>query len=312
MPSGLITFLASTPGKNVIKADCFVITLPTGTVMCVTEGQWDITIPSGTPGWSGATTTFSSVQYGVWTRGSITSAANFGLPDQPMDLTCVAQQGTAYPGLSVGILNAALVGLFEPASVAVYTVYMPINGYGDVSQGVETKWAGFIGKLNDIDRAHMVFACVSPMYLCDTKIPTTLYTANCLNNFCDVNCTHVEADFTITITAKTGSNRGLVIPVTALTQAAGYFTQGVITCTAGANVGLSQSVSSDAGGNLALMAPFLLPVVAGDTFSVIKGCDKTMTTCANTVKADGSTDGINWQLIFRGYPYIPPSSSVIG
>lgn len=61
MPSGLISWLAANP--NCEKADLFSITLPTGTVMNITEGQWDITVPSGTGGWSGSTTTFSSTQY---------------------------------------------------------------------------------------------------------------------------------------------------------------------------------------------------------------------------------------------------------
>ena len=71
MPSGLISFLQTTP--NCIKADLLVITLLNGQVMHVTEGQFDITVPSGTGGWTGSTTTFSATTYGRWERGAITS-----------------------------------------------------------------------------------------------------------------------------------------------------------------------------------------------------------------------------------------------
>jgi len=90
MPSSLIDFLQNTNYRDVLKADLFAITLPTGTVMYATEGQWDITVPSGTGGWSGSTTTFSATQYGRWNRGAITSEAGFNL--EANDLTDLLYQ----------------------------------------------------------------------------------------------------------------------------------------------------------------------------------------------------------------------------
>jgi hypothetical protein len=51
MSAGLIAALQANP--NCLKADCFVVTLPTGLTMYVTEGQFDLIIPSGTNGWTG-------------------------------------------------------------------------------------------------------------------------------------------------------------------------------------------------------------------------------------------------------------------
>ena len=64
MPSGLISFLQNTSHRNVLKADLFAIALPTGTTIYATEGQFDITVPSATGGWTGNTTTFEATQYG--------------------------------------------------------------------------------------------------------------------------------------------------------------------------------------------------------------------------------------------------------
>ena len=95
---------------------------------------------------------------------------------------------------------------------------------------------------------------------------------------------------------------------------AGYFTQGVVTCTAGANKGLSCTVSNHAGGVITMQSPWILPVAPGDTFSVIKGCDRTLPTCVKMVKANGTalagtTGAPGNSLNFGGCPWIPPETS---
>jgi uncharacterized phage protein (TIGR02218 family) len=316
MPSSLISFLQTTSHLNVLKADLFAITLPTGTTIYATEGQWDITLtpynPStgtGTPGWEGSTTTFKATQYGRWSRGAITSEAGFDCKANTMELTCVPQPGTAYPGMTVGLLNAALNGLFDAATVTVYTAYMPLGSYGNVSAGIETKFSGTITKLSDINRTRVVFECADPLYLLNMKVPTRLFKAGCPWSFADSNCTLNAANYTVAFTAKTGSTQSVLTPVTAFTQAAGYFTQGVVTCTAGANAGLSQTVKLHSSGNLTLMVPWLLPVTAGDTFSVIKGCDKTQTACAATKTASGTAT--NNLINYGGTDYVPPPTNAI-
>lgn len=304
MPNGLITFLQT--NKNVHKADCFVITLPTGTVMYVTEGQWDVTFPSGTPGWSGGTVTFKASQYGRWKRGAITSEAGATLAASTMSLTCVPQQGTAYPGLSVGLLNAALNHLFDAATVWVYTVYMPIGNYGNVSNGIETKFQGTVTKIPSIGRNLIELECADPLYLLNMKVPSRLMQTNCPWSFTDVNCTLNPADYTVNFTASGASTSGVLTPTSAFSQAAGYFSQGVVKCLTGANAGLSQTVKVHGGGNLILMVPWLLPVIAGDTFAVIKGCDRTLTMCKATVKASGAT--VDNSGNFGGTPFAPVPS----
>jgi len=311
MPSSLIDFLQNTNYRDVLKADLFSITLPTGTVMYATEGQWDITVPSGTGGWSGSTTTFSATQYGRWNRGAITSEAGFNLEANTMTLTCTPTQGVTYPGLTIGILNAAWNGLFDAATVNVYTTYMPLNNYGNVSYGIETKFGnGTITKINDINRTKVEFDCADPLYLANLKIPTRLFKATCPWSFADSNCTLNAANYTVDFTLKTGSTQYVMTPVTAFTQATGYFTQGVVTCTTGNNAGLGQTVKlHDSSGNLEVMNPWFLPVAAGDTFSVIKGCDKTMPTCAATTTASGTLT--NNLINFGGTPFTPVSQSAV-
>ena len=308
MPTSLITFLQTNP--NCLKSDLFTLTLPTGTQVYLCEGPQNITVPSGTGGWTGATTTFSSSQYGRWSRGAITSEAGFNLNANTMALTCVSQQTSVYPGTTIGLLNAALQGLFDAATVTVLTAYMPLGNYGNVSAGLETKFVGTVTKISDINRVHVEFECSDPMYLLNMKIPTRLFQAGCPWSFCDSNCTLTAANYTVAFTAASASTQYTLVPATAFSQAAGYYTQGVVRCTSGANDGLSQSVKlHDTSGYLELNAPWIMPVAAGDTFSVIKGCSKTMSMCSSVVQISGvSTNNL---INFGGTPFTPPSTDAV-
>jgi uncharacterized phage protein (TIGR02218 family) len=302
-PTSLIEFSQQTP--NTCKADLFVIELPNGQTINATSGGWDITVPSGTNGWTGATTTFSANTYGRWERGAITSEAGFDLSSNSMSLTCIPQSDTSYPNLNVGILAAAFNGLFDAAIVNVFTAYMPTDNYGDVSVGIETKFAGFIEKITNINRLMVEFECQDPFYLMNQKIPGRIIQAGCQWSFADGNCaiSGGASAFTQTFTAKTGSTSSVLIPTTAFTQAEGYFQQGVVTCTSGANAGLSQTVKLHASGQLTMTMPFILPVNVGDGFSAIKGCDKSTSMCANSITATGGT--VNNLIHYSGAIAVP-------
>lgn len=300
MPASLITFLQS--NQNCLKSDLFVITLPTGTQMFLSEGPQNITVQSGIGGWGGTTTTFQSTLFGRWFRGSITSEATFSLNANTMALTCVVQPSIAYPNTTIGLLNAALQGLFDAATVTVLTAYMPLGNYGNVSAGLETKFTGTITRITDINRVKVEFECSDPMYLLNMKVPTRLFQANCPWSFCDSNCTLSAANYTAAFTAASGSTNYTLIPATAFMEPVGYYTQGVVRCTSGVNSGLSQSVKlHDSYGNLELAAPWIMPVAIGDSFTVIKGCNKTMSAC----------ESVNNLINFGGTPFTPPATDAV-
>lgn len=242
MPSSLKTFLQGNPPMT--KADLFVISPPKGATIYIAEGQWDIKVASGTNGWSGSTQIFSATGYGSWTRGTITSEAGFSLAANSMALTCVPQQGVNFPGTSLGLLAAAFNGLFDASTVTVYTAYMPLGSYGNVSYGLETKFVGFIEKITDINRTEVVFEVQDPMYLLNEKLPKRLIQSSCPWSFGDSNCNVAGgvSAFTQNFTAYSASSQSILRPVTAFTQASGYFAQGVAKCLTGANAGLSQTV----------------------------------------------------------------------
>ena len=313
MPNSLINFLQTT-GANCLRADLIALGLPTGQTLYVTDGQWDITIPFGTPGWAGnedpsigyQTTTFSSSLYGRWNRGAITSEASFSLNSNTMELTLISKYGESYPSLPMGMLNAVLNGLFDAVQVDVWTAYMPQGEYGNVSYGIEKKFTGTITKLNELDRISAVFDCADPMYLLgpSTKIPTRVIQSTCPWSFGDSNCDVAGgAGNPRPFTALTGSTQWVLIPPQfVIDEAVGYWQQGVVTCITGNNAGLSQTVkisTAPAVGvatTLTMMAPWFMPVQAGDTFQVIAGCDKSMVTCITR---------FNNLIHFGGEPFAP-------
>lgn len=279
MPQILISWLATQPPRT--KADLFTIALSTGSTIYATSGQMDIVVPSGTAGWTGSTTTFSSTLYGQWSRGPITSEGSFALSANTMDLTLVPQAGTLFPNLQIGILDAAMNGLFEMANVTVYTAYMPWGEYGNVSYGLETKFFGTLAQAKSIDRGTKAeFEVGDPMYWFNQKVPMRIIQANCPWSYGDVNCNPPGGKVTVTFTAKTGSTQTILTPNSAFSQATGYFSQGPVKCTIGANAGLSLNVKThDSSGNLELDGSWLLPPAVGDTFVVTAGCDRTYPTC---------------------------------
>jgi uncharacterized phage protein (TIGR02218 family) len=88
---------------------------------------------------------------------------------------------------------------------------------------------------------------------------------------------------------------------------AGWFAHGVLTWTAGANAGRAERVEEhrkDAAGATLMLRPGSgIVVAAGDTFSVVAGCDKKFSTC----KAKFAN-----ALNFRGFPHLPGNDAAYG
>lgn len=295
--------------RNAIKADCFVLSLPTGQTLYSTEGQWDLTVPSGMSP-TGVAVTFKSIEYGVWSRDKITSESGFKCQANDMTLSVIPKVGSVYPGISISILNAAVNHLFDAAHVWVWTAYMPLGQYGTV-EVLETKWQGWVLKSPKIGRVECTFECGDPMFLMNQKVPSRLIQSQCFKSFADSNCGLTASEYTVDFTASSASTQYSLTPTSAFSQAAGYFTQGIVTCLTGANAGLSQTVKANAGGTLTMTMPWLLPVAPGDTFAAIKGCDQTPTTCAGMTQASGTPEPKNWQLRFGGTPFVPAPSAAI-
>jgi uncharacterized phage protein (TIGR02218 family) len=118
------------------------------------------------------------------------------------------------------------------------------------------------------------------------------------NNLCRLVAATYTTAGTVTAVA---SNQAFT--AAALAGAADYYTEGILTWTAGDNIGLSQKVKTHAvGGVLGLSLPMIHAVQIGDTFSIIAGCRKRM-------QEDCSAKFSN-QLNFQGEPHRPTTDDL--
>lgn len=86
-------------------------------------------------------------------------------------------------------------------------------------------------------------------------------------------------------------------------EAAGYFTEGTITWTSGANAGITERIKTHAtGGVFTLMVPMMLTVATGNAYTVRAGCLKRLT--------EDCRDKFNNVLNFQGEPHRPTVDDV--
>lgn len=128
-----------------------------------------------------------------------------------------------------------------------------------------------------------------------------LYTAACDAALGDLRCAVALASFTVpgAVTTATSSR---VFTDTSLTQTDGYFEGGLVTWLTGANATYRMEVKSQASGVVSLQQAMPNPIAIGDTYTIIAGCNKILSTCR---------DKFNNVVNFRGHPFIPGTDAMI-
>jgi uncharacterized phage protein (TIGR02218 family) len=198
-------------------------------------------------------------------------------------------------------LAACVQGAFDGAELQLERAFMA--SYGDTSTGTVIL---FVGRVAEIDpgRAIATFTINSHLELLNTQLPRNLWQPGCVNSLGDASCGVDLASFGIGGSAASASSASVIAAT--LVQATGYFDQGKLAFTSGANAGLTRSVKSWVAGSpgvIALLAPFPNAPAAGDAFTIYPGCDKTLgpngcAKFANTAR-------------FKGYPFIPTSETAV-
>lgn len=82
----------------------------------------------------------------------------------------------------------------------------------------------------------------------------------------------------------------------------GFFDFGVLTMNEGENEGLSREIKSFVPGQFTLQLPFPYPVLVGEEYTAVAGCDKSLPTCR-----DRFDNVVN----FRGFPYLPGMDKIV-
>lgn len=264
-----------------IMADLYTITLVTGTVLWYTSADIDIT-------YAGAT---YSARGPLIRRGTVRTV--LGLEVDKLDLTVSPK-----PGMDGHLLDgqpfipSALQGALDGGMVMLQRAFLSSWAMPPVGAVVM-----FYGRVSDVSgtRSSLPVDVKSALELLNTKLPRNLYQASCMHTLYDAGCAVNKAARTVngTVTVVNGTGQWLQSNVS---QASGWFDQGVLTFTSGSNAGVQRTVKAHASGQFWFALPLPNAPAVGDTFSVYPGCDKTQGTCS------GKFGNLSR---FRGFPYIP-------
>lgn len=213
-----------------------------------------------------------------------------------MDLTINYTPTDLIKELNVPWIEAFQSGAFDGAYLSLDRLYSPIPwryNMPNISSDYVLK-SRFFGRI-DVQEAKLTTCTLnvkSPVDLLNAQLPRNLIKPSCLNKFCDSMCSLNKDNYKVDVTAQNGSSKtGIKVSG----YADGYFTQGTMLCTEGANIGVTRSIKTYISGVATPAEPFKLPVSAGDKFSFWRGCAKTMVACK----------AFNNMQHFRGFPFLP-------
>lgn len=184
-------------------------------------------------------------------------------------------------------------GKYDFAAIDIFQV-----NYNDLTQGALKLRRGWLGELSL--HKHQFVAEVRGLTQRLSQTIGELFSASCRATLGDERCKVVLSGHTVT-GSITGVTSNQQFKDSARSETTGIFNFGLMTFTGGLNSGLSievkeYSLPSAGNGQITLVLPMPFNLAAGDTYTLIKGCDKTIETCKSRF------DNV---LNFRGEPSVP-------
>jgi uncharacterized phage protein (TIGR02218 family) len=224
-------------------------------------------------------------------RGKIST--KLGLEVATVDMTVAASPADLINGAP--LIPFAQGRGFDGATLVLYRAFLPT--WTSAITGAVIAFSGRITQLKDVGRSKFTVTASAWTVLLNVNMGPDVFQAGCLNTHYDADCGLTPTEVVGTV----GAGATVLGFNTSLTQADGYFSQGVITFTSGANAGLKRAVSTylAAGGAVSVAYPLPYPPAAGDSFTAVRGCQLTMADCS----AQGNLTR------FRGQPFTPPAIS---
>ena len=172
--------------------------------------------------------------------------------------------------------------------------------YGDTTPGTVILFAGRISDI-DCSRTGIDIKCRSHLELLNIQMPRRLWQSSCTHVFGDGMCQFNRSSLQATFSAGAGSTQAQVA-TTISPSPANLYVQGTIIGVAGGNAGSNRTVANMGGGWIYVKLAFLSPIVVGDKFQLLPGCDRTIATCTNV---------FNNAIHFGGFPYIPTPETAV-
>lgn len=278
--AGLITHL--TAGTAFRRADLWTFTLANGTVVRYTTLDANVTVGPNTWLANGP----------VLTRPRSRLVA--GTEVDEFEVTVEGASTDTIGGLPWP--QAARRGVLRHGRLLIERVYMP--SFVDVSLGKLYMMGGRMAEIHG-DGACVKIGVRSDLELLNIKIPVDVVQPSCRHTLFDVGCALSAAAFKVAgVAVAAGSTVSTLLA--SLAQVDGFFSLGRIVFTSGPNNGTSRRVKLHTSGSpasLKLAVPLFAAPVAGNTFDLYPGCDRTMATCGSAK--------FNNLVNFGGEPFVP-------
>lgn len=275
------------------KADLFTITLVGGTVYNWTDFDQPLT-------YSG-TTWLSQVDRTTLTPTPLLSRSKLEVKNT-VEVPSLEVKMLALDTAFVGGLNVKTQlhnGYFDGAQITLQRIFMPTPG--DTSLVPILIFGGRMSN-SSINESGAILTFKGANILFNQYLPRNLYQASCLHNYCDAGCTLLESANTLTAQVVGVGPTARMIPWSGAPANQTTYTLGKLTMTSGAAIGQVRTVKFVGGGVISLSYPLYNVPSAGDTFSILNGCDKTY----NSGSGQSCTDHANTQH-YRGFPFVPPA-----
>ena len=251
--------------------ELFTLTLTTGDVLTYTDFDSDVVIGG---------TRFVGTGLVIPERGNIKSKVGTEVDEMQLDFL-LGQDDYGNPanvlrGMTMQMLAAA--GWLDQATVLVQRLFWQVVGVLP-PWGPVWKFSGFVAKPSEISTMLVALDTVSWTQKLQRQVPNTIMQPGCPYQVFDQRCGVNAATYAIACVAGAGSS-GVLLKAAALTQADGWFDNGYVVFTSGANQGLACSIKTYALANgIQLDVPLLMTIAPGDTFTAYPGCDYTSATC---------------------------------
>lgn len=265
-----------------LMADLFRITLSNGQILRHTNADMPVV-------WDGQTYEAHKL---IIKRGATRVAVGLDVDSNTLEIA--AEPDYRLEGLQWS--EAALGGALDGARVVIERIF-----FSDWTTPVGAVVI-FSGRVSDVSgsRSAVKVDVKSDIELLNVSSPRNIYQAGCMRTLYDGGCKVNREKFTVNGRVTANSATGTELACN-LTQADGWFNQGVIKFTSGRNAGLSRTVKEHKGGRLSFALRLPFPPQAGDVFKIYPGCDKRQETCGK--KFDNIVH-------FRGFPYIPAADTI--
>ena len=227
-------------------------------------------------------------------RGGVKWTA--ALEVQSLDLTLMVTETDLYNGAPLA--QRAHEGLFDGARIILYRAFFDTTG------ALVDALHHFEGTVADVHptSSAVQMSVKSELDKLNIKLPQNTYQAGCAHTFlsegCDPNPPGTLRASVTSTGALIGTPTAYVVTISG-TAATDYYQLGVIHMTSGALEGERRAIRTDTNGGgghvLTLSVPFSAAPLAGDTYSLTRGCPRTKAACAaysNSAR-------------FRGFPFVP-------